>query len=452
MSDPILVVRLRALWDDLDFVSNKLKQSAWLSEQSDTRAEMLIPALWAGLSETLIKEIEYQKRVLSRIMASVTKPKVDADSLEEAWRYYEGTFVRSQSILRECFEIIGTLAIRNNDLDEQVLVIADELVSECLVLSTHHSHYYLLVPGVEDTFSKTVSRIIRLRFPEWTIWHLPLVAHELGHVIVSETLEEDEDIDELFQILKPLAQYFSDSLAGLDGWQKQDDKVEATELDDWAADRFHEFSADAFATYLMGPAYACSAILLRLDPGMDESEGRPSDAQRAHVILSMLRWMSNQEGVKKPYQAIIDKLQKYWSESLKRVNEQARLTPEYEEKLDEFTRQFGENKDLLRDTALYTGVNRAWTLVESWRKPPDKSASTSEPDHIFEEKLRDVLNAAWILRLEVTDTMEHNEIEKPIEELKQIHEIGRRLCQSIIASKRTTRTSQWISSHSRGEQ
>jgi len=441
MSDPILVARLRALWDDLGFVRTRLQQPAWLSDTHETPAEMQLPALWNGLTETLVKQIDRERIVLSKIMQTVTDEKVDDEVLTTAWMHYDTHFQKSQDILRECFEIIGTLAIRNSGLDEQVLAIADELVGECLVLSTHYSHYYLLVPGVAAAFSKAVSRILRLRFPEWTIWHLPLVAHELGHVIVTGKLEEDELMEaEMFWTMKPDFVKREEALLALAGWQIQltEGKVSAAELERWAKGRVHEFYADAFATYTMGPAYACSAILLRLDPSAQAHEGIPSDAQRVHVILSMLRWMSKEEGMTLPYHNIADVLQTRWDQAMARVACPARPTPECEAALTTLAEGFGENRNLLREPARYSGHSRATELGNTWRKEMKARQPLSRPEWSAENKLRDVLNTTWALRLEVSEILGPKDISEPIRELQEIHDAGRKLCKSIIAARRAT--------------
>src|SRR5262249_16861778 len=187
------------------------------------------------------------------------------------------------------------------------------LIQELLVFITRLSPYYFLVHGMDDTFTKTRVRIIRLRFPEWRIWDLPLAAHELGHVVIGENLESEEKPENADQrILTPFIQRQRASLVRQDPGFKQMSMKRRSGVQQaaqWAESRIHEFLADAFATYTMGPAYACSAILLRLHPLIDAKDGRPSDAQRAHVILSMLKWMNDKAPITDPpYISIISRL------------------------------------------------------------------------------------------------------------------------------------------------
>jgi len=122
MNDPVLLARLRALWDDLDFVSDKLRRSAWRSDQTATRAEMLVDSLWSGLEMTLIKDIDRKKAALEKVERDLTQPNNninDSAVHSAAWTRYARVFQESQSVLRECLEIL--LARRHTDVVEQVV-------------------------------------------------------------------------------------------------------------------------------------------------------------------------------------------------------------------------------------------------------------------------------------------------------------------------------------------
>jgi hypothetical protein len=448
MSDPVLLARLRALLDDLDSVSEKLRRPAWGSQQPSLRAEMLVDSLWYGLEVTLIKEIDRQKRALEEIAREVTQSSVnDPAALTAAWTRYAKAFRESQGILRECLEIIGTLAIRNNDLDKRILHVADELIRECLVLSTGEERYYLLVHGMEETVTKAKSRIIRLRFPEWTIWDLPLAAHELGHVIVSDTLAREKQDDDDRRILEPFVKKLRDSLVGLHPeWneQIQDGGIKAQEAERWAEDRVHDFLADAFATYTMGPAYACAAILLRLNPSLAASCGRPSDAQRAHVILSMLEWASESLPVINPYRQVVDDLRRYWDDTLSRVNPHGKLSPAYEGWLKELSEAFGKETgpNSFMTSALYpakgvrAGWHRAQVWATQWLEEQEQSSEKLTVPELSGENMRDVLNATWLCRLNIVKTIGQAGIEKQIRPLKNLQEIGQEVCNAIMGLKR----------------
>jgi hypothetical protein len=448
MTDPVLVARLRALWDDLDYVSQKLGKSAWVPAQGATRAELEVDSLWDGLEMTLLKKIERQKQTLKKIgldLAALAQN--NPAGLTDLWGRYWRAFQESQGVLRECLDIFGTLAIRNKDLDQRILCVADKLISDCLEFSKGDRRYFLLVHGMEDTFIKTTARILRLRFPEWTIWDLPLAAHELGHVLVTEGLEADKAAavpeDRLWE---PFVKGWRDALLEVDPeCKKQKDAggTQAVDAEQWAESRVYELFADAFATYTMGPAYACSAILLRLNPNSGASCGKPSDAQRAHIILSMLEWANGIVPLTSPYGTVIQQLKGCWNDTLSRVNPAAKLTPEYEAKLKDLADAFGKDAgpNFFRGTALYppTGDREGWARAQAWAnnwltQTRSADGNLTLPER-SSENLRDVLNAAWFCRLQIVTTMPQGDIDKPIGSLKKLQEAARNLCTLIMESK-----------------
>jgi hypothetical protein len=444
MKDPVLNARIRSLWDDLALVKKNLEKVAWRNEQqADSRAEMDVDSFWIGLETTLVKDIERQQAALEKIGREVFEAGDGNEAvINSAWTRYNKVLQVSRELLRECLEIIGALAIRNKDLDKRIWYIADELIRECLILSTGSEEYYLSIHGMQDTFTKTRSRILRLRFPEWTIWDLPLAAHELGHVVVWDILEDEKDDDEDERILTEFVNTHSDALIPVDEEltrMNQEGGSKAEDAKRWAEKRVHEFLADAFATYTMGPAYACSAILLRLNPGMAAQEGTPSDAQRAHVILSMLEWANSSLPLVDPYEKVIKELRGYWYETLSRVNPNGKLSAACETRLSELSSDFGKKagRETLRKTALYpqTGDREGWIRAQAWAKEwLDKLTANEAPENqpVTSENLRDVLNATWFCRLQLVKSFD---AEKQVRPLKDLQHIGQEQCNLIMAKK-----------------
>lgn len=454
MNDPVLEARVRALSDDLDFVSEKLQSSVWRMEQP-TRDEMYVDSLWNGLDITLIKEIDRQKRVLESIHDALIQPAGGSDDLKELWNRYMRCYRKSQEVLRECLEIIGTLAMRNKNLDERIWYVADELIRECLVLSTADEYYYLLVHTMEDTYTKTTSRILRLRFPEWTIWDLPLAAHELGHVIFYETLGNERNEEEEDRILEPFVERFRDAVAARDPELTR--RLEAGEIEEREArrsadKRVHEFMADAFATYTMGPAYACSAILLRLNPAMESSGEKPADVQRAQVILATLSWM-HESSLNRPYGETLNKLKKFWSDTLAQVNAAGALTPDYEACLEELAVSFGQDiaPKILRRAAMYppSGDREGWLLAQGWATEwltqQRNRTGLTEPNYTS-GRLRDVLNATWFCRL----FMQRGDAVDNYRDLKELQKVGHALCTQIMTARQRSSFPQEIRSPGAG--
>ena len=84
---------------------------------------------------------------------------------------------------------------------------------------------------------------------------------------------------------------------------------------DRAIFRVNEYLADAFGTYVMGPAYACAAIRLRLNPSTaSDDEAQPGlDPERAIIILAVLEKMNKANR----FGEVIGNLNECWQQSMK---------------------------------------------------------------------------------------------------------------------------------------
>jgi hypothetical protein len=282
MEDHVLMARLDTLRSNLRMVAANLDSNAWQREGSrpSTRTELLGgSSLWTGL-QTLVIEINKRIAFLDEIDKALRRPEPDVSA---AWAGYGKCLRDSENLLRECLEIIGSLAIRNQDLDDQLLHVADELIRDCMTVSISDRNYHLLVHSVivNDAFSQTHARIIRLRFPAWTIWNLPLVAHEVGHVAHTFILkkERDQDDESLRLLTSFIANQQNPLIVNDAGLHKmhQNGGIHEQQAKDSANSRLRVLLADAFATYTMGPAYACSAIMLRLNPVAEAQRDMPAD-------------------------------------------------------------------------------------------------------------------------------------------------------------------------------
>jgi hypothetical protein len=104
----------------------------------------------------------------------------------------------------------------------------------------------LAVPSRIEQNTSTQASVLRIGFPEWTVWALPLLQHEFGHVVIDK-----------HQSALPVA-----------------DATEAAIL------------ADALAALVTGPAYACAELLLRLDPKRVDASS--DETLRSATILATL--------------------------------------------------------------------------------------------------------------------------------------------------------------------
>src|ERR1041385_5440331 len=98
--------------------------------------------------------------------------------MERAWDDYTNIVSeKNQLVFSDYFEYLGGLALRIAGLDNDICRIADELMKRCGSVGINEWSA-LTIPASKE--ASTLARSIRMRFPEWTIWAVPLTAHELG--------------------------------------------------------------------------------------------------------------------------------------------------------------------------------------------------------------------------------------------------------------------------------
>jgi hypothetical protein len=167
-------------------------------------------------------------------------------------------------IFRDYVEIASGLGLRGNRLDERVCSMAEDLAREWSTIQDLSDG--ITIPALQE--HEHVKRIVRFGFAAWTVWSLPLFAGAFWRVYVEDSM--------------------SVSTANADGVPSNDDAVS----------RMRTYVADCLALEMMGPAYACALLLLRLDPADPGNSSTPTAFQhvRARIILHMLKQRAEREG------------------------------------------------------------------------------------------------------------------------------------------------------------
>jgi hypothetical protein len=302
VSAPILTARLNVLeeslrraqdfptWKErLDLRNVEVADVVWNSAIMDIRKQAMMQ----------LQEVDWIRRVLEGRPATN-----DPRSGFDAWARYIGVYTKSQQVFRACMELMGGLALRDKLLDERIYQFADEMIANCAEAMLRYG--WLTVPAQQEALSRTLARVIHLRFPEWTIWSLPLTAYEYGHVALDEMPDLSEFVHEEARRLLELPP----------GTRLDDDDPLLPRLAR-AEHQLRVLMNDAFATYVVGPAYACAAILLRLDPVVASAQEHihPADARRANVVLGMLDRM-DAESDASPYGPVIARLRGDWEQTV----------------------------------------------------------------------------------------------------------------------------------------
>lgn len=421
MTDPILTARLDVLEQSVRRAEER--GSLWWESLQLQLPRVVQDGLTIAMTDQARERRDALEEIRSKLIQAEQMDDTVAEQhlLEEAWHNYAEVYEQCQEFFGECLEVLGGVALRDSGLEGRIYQLADDLINNCLKQSTTKvTSVAPTVPALPETLIKTLARIIGLRFPEWTIWTLPFAAHELGHVVMREDDRLQSFIDE-------------EAKKWADGITKKR-----------AENHLHEFLSDAFATYTMGPAYACAVVLLRFNPSaahLDDGD-HPADAKRAHVVFTMLERMNETVGIKKPYRKILRELRSDWQTVLKQVGHPDALQAPDAQRLEKLVDAIIQDqfKNWLRTTARYPYGEEiyGWLRVEKWYRTWRSQLEDGQPLDIKEvssrNTLRDVLNAAWRCRLECRLDYADNPIEHAdkIEKIEKIADAAHRLCEAII--------------------
>jgi hypothetical protein len=219
----------------------------------------------------------------------------------------------------------------------------------------------------DGEFFARLSGIIRIQFPDVSIWNLPVAAHEFGHFVASGWKDS--------------------ALAGMIEREKRADRRYEAYL--------NEHFADLFATYTMGPCFAMVCGLVRFSPASAvlQSDTHPSAAQRMWWILEMLRLIDKSRAGPPLYQYITQQLEQSWTASLKAAGQEPGLSPADTLRLRGWLAEMLEAVKLNFSAGQYGGWLRAQEMAESFRQ-------RQLPDLAGDDRIPDVLNAVWLCRSE----------------------------------------------------
>jgi hypothetical protein len=333
---------------------------------------------WNALQDGLVVKAEVQMDAISEITDDLLGPAAAADRQgdaaraielkKSAWERYSAMVYReSSTIFCEYLDFLSGLALRDTGLDQGMCRIADRLLRDGGRLPDNFTWDSLTIPTQREALQATLAKIVRLGFPEWTIWALPLAVHEFGHVAVT--------IDKVKE--------FVSQRAG----------------DEQARHRLEVCLADAFATHMMGPAYACAVILLRLDPctAFAPEDDRLTE-KRARVVLAMLEYM---DGLGQTdagaYSQIRSLLESEWEDALRQVGVAETLSEDEEQEIRQWVKLISQTMGKVR--ALPPSV---WPRVTELAEILDP-AQVENVKVRLDDDLRVVLNAAWKKRIDDKD-------------------------------------------------
>lgn len=279
----------------------------------------------------------------------------DTMDLPALWaEYLDFVDTKARPVFDAYVDFISGLAVRDSDLDGSICAISDHLINQLL-----GQHEALSLPAREAALS--MHAIIKLGFPEWGIWSVPLVAREAGASLLRHTTHKLWDLhDFLARPHGPLTVPEAERLA-----------------------------EDAIGAFLLGPAYARAMFTFRLRPGWPTRPGMPPDTLRAQIILAILRRQGAADG-QDAFSDEVTRLTRLWNHAL------AELGADAGPPLDE---AFATGVH----TALRAGRRRDfsaenWGQVTAWADRLLGREGDDPPVLVEADRAVTLLNAGWLAR------------------------------------------------------
>jgi hypothetical protein len=362
-SRTILLARIDALIEELARASSALKA---------VDAE---PGLKERVGDQFAVLIQQQRQALQTIEQEART----ADTLDTTWSALHELQRGCASVFRELLAFVQGAMMRGAKLDRRLCAVADAMLEDfSRPASVSWDRFTILADG---EFLADSTAIIRLRFPELTVWALPIAAHEFGHFAGPELTVRGPD--------RRSRHPFEEIL-------ERERRLDARRW--WYT---HEYFGDLFATYVVGPAYAATCILLRFDPANAHRDGQahPSDAKRVYLILDMLDSM-DKSSMMSPFGAIIERLRDAWAGQLNSAGIAAQLDAATIAELDALRAELHElMKVHMAPRLQYT--EDAWARARVRATQFDRDLEERVPSQpLSGETIVDVLNGAWLCRLE----------------------------------------------------
>jgi hypothetical protein len=250
-----------------------------------------------------------------------------------------------------------------------------------------------------DPELETRTDLIRLRFPDWSPWSLPLMTHEFGHLVALDTPE-----------FLALHRSLIDGVGRVPPEALQKVKDTGPDRLDWLQRRgrhLHELFADIFATLALGPAFAAATLLNEFEPAAAHQQrgAHPTHSERAEVILEVLAAMSVRDH--RAYDEWHSRLRASWQGALTRAGVGGPINPAQHGQTLEWGRQIYHSivQPIYGLGVGYTSErwkfarNLAERLVNDRQIGRDTLGRAAEATRAEAIVLDDLLSALWCARV-----------------------------------------------------
>ncbi len=368
------------------------------------RVVALIRRIKAGTRSAQAIEPELRGRVGTRLTTALRLREIETRELLGAietgtapvdpWTELYRLQLACDELFEETLSLLEGAALRAARLDDGYCGIADALLDEIGEL-TPVAWDSFTVLGTEEIYVRS-TRVISVRFPSRSFWDLPVVVHEYGHFAGPAVT-----VDGGARTVHPL-----------------EDQLQRTRRarSDAHWPWLHEVFADAFATYVLGPAYGLACALDRFDPAAarDGTPTHPPPNLRIAAIVAVL----DRQNPDRRYDHVLHTLRTAWSGATAEAgtSEPAALTDPYGSWLDDcMTFLTGH----LAEARYGTGWWSAQELAHGLGGDEYGEAPHLVPGPAAGHRMRDIVNAGWLARIGTTDDRARREIERQARELAE---------------------------------
>ncbi len=302
----------------------------------------------------------------------------------DAWAELRVIGLKVDALVEESLVLVHGAALRTAKLDEGYCALADALVDEMVNRTPIPAWNSFTVLGRFE-FYQRASRVIRVRYPASSLWDLPVVAHELGHFVGLSLISRQDGRTLPLVVLA--------------------ERLGATADAPWLW--LQELFADAFAAYVMGPAYGYASVYLGFDPvaAHIEDDTHPAPALRLQLILSVLRGLEG-DGI---HEAAAD-IEALWGKLTRDSEADSNGETQPEDWVPALSSTLTEH--------LPASAYGTWQEVQRLSSGLRRGQATATS----RSTLVDILNAGWLCRRDATNWMEVADLARD----------ARRLCEAVI--------------------
>ena len=316
--------------------------------------------------DALSENLEVCDTVLNRIDA-LKKELADGAAPRQVWHELRELHHHScRALFGDYVDLLSGMVLRDTHLDDSVSAITDDFLTEL-------SSPRLVLPGRRSELPAVFKNLVKIGFPEWTIWDVPLAAHHTGAWKADLTLPSQPGLRKLLP--------------------DRSDEVRRC------------LFADIYATRVAGPAYACAMLLLHLDPAsatLPEPQAATGH-ERAHVIGRALTF----PGLPGDFMAFVKRIGTDWDDAVEQ-NTDPPPAPNDTDALDAFVKGvralLESRKGSPYDAKTWQAANeRLAPLLRGDTAEAELRGDTAEAEQGPTEQepstpILDLLNAAWALR------------------------------------------------------